>query len=396
MIIVGSTALKYFGLNRRPPSDIDRWFSESEERCGKEDDHTILDGIMAIVPQESGFATPDAIYTIKCSHFHWDIHWEKTKQDILWLKSKGCQLIPELYHELKKQWEIEHGDKSFLSLAQNKGEFFTDMVVYKYDHDHLHELVAYPNKPMYTKCLKDGYEVLTDWDKFCNMTLEDSVRMIREEITVIAIERWLINDHWKGKIDWYKAYMYSLRKTLTRLMKGEFADFIVFNIDKLVVPDYSYFEHAFKTLMEENLMSNVDMSIFENIAEKFGVSLEQLVFNMSTGDLFEGVETPFDFPESDGRSYHDPSYEEERKLYWSKVEKHEEQLLESENIVYEHLEQEGGGEGGSEYCYGVFKLNGKIYRAEWSYYSHYGYETDGIEDTLREVKPVKKTITVYE
>ena len=63
---------------------------------------------------------------------------------------------------------------------------------------------------------------------------------------------------------------------------------------------------------------------------------------------------------------------------------------------FEHLQQEGGGEGGSEYCYGVFKLNGVIYKAEYSYYSHYGCDYDDIVSTLRVVNPVEKTITVYE
>lgn len=63
---------------------------------------------------------------------------------------------------------------------------------------------------------------------------------------------------------------------------------------------------------------------------------------------------------------------------------------------YEWIEQDGGGEGGSEYCYGVFKLEGKFYKAEYSYYSYKGHDYDGISDTLVEVKPVEKTITVFE
>lgn len=396
MIIVGSTALKYFGLNRRPPSDIDRWFSESEERCGKEDDHTIPDNIMDMMPQECGFATPDAIYTIKCSHFHWDIHWEKTKQDILWLKGKGCKLIPELYYKLKTHWVKGHGDKDFLSLMKGKKDFFTDMVEYKYDHDYLHELVAHPNPPMYTHCLKDGHEVLTDWGKFCNMPLEDQVRMIREEITVIATERWLLSSYWSGKIDWYRAYIFSVRKTLTRLMKGNFADFIVFNIDKLVKPDYSYFEHLFKTLEEEKLMSKVDTTIFEELAGKLEISTDRLIYQMCENDLFEDAEHPFDWPDQGSREYNDPTYRKEIQDYRDKVEEYFNGIMEEVGMKYQYLEQDGGGEGGSEYCYGVFKINDTIYKAEYSYYSHYGHEYDDITSTLREVKPVEKTITVYE
>ncbi len=63
---------------------------------------------------------------------------------------------------------------------------------------------------------------------------------------------------------------------------------------------------------------------------------------------------------------------------------------------YEYIEGEGGGEGQGEYCYGVFKLGEKFYKAEWSYYSYNGCEIGGIESTLREVEPVEKLVTVYE
>lgn len=63
---------------------------------------------------------------------------------------------------------------------------------------------------------------------------------------------------------------------------------------------------------------------------------------------------------------------------------------------YEHLDEDGGGEGGAEDCYGVFRWNGTIYRAEFTYMSHYGYETWGIQSSLREVKPVERMVTFYE
>lgn len=57
---------------------------------------------------------------------------------------------------------------------------------------------------------------------------------------------------------------------------------------------------------------------------------------------------------------------------------------------------EGGSEGGGEYCWGVIRIGDKYLRASWSYYSYQGCEWDFIEDTLEEVKPVEKVVTVYE
>jgi len=63
---------------------------------------------------------------------------------------------------------------------------------------------------------------------------------------------------------------------------------------------------------------------------------------------------------------------------------------------YEAVESEGGGEGESEYCYGVIKVGDEYYKAEWNYYSYQGCDYDSIEDTVRKVTPTEKVVTVYE
>jgi len=124
-------------------------------------------------------------------------------------------------------------------------------------------------------------------------------------------------------------------------------------------------------------MSNkVDMKVFEDVLTmkiESGLDLDAVVFNLANGDISELV-----------------PYEGTHEQYKQDLEALKEAL------GYEHLDQEGGGEGGAEYCYGVFKLHDKIYRAEYCYYSYDGHNYEEILDTLREVKPVEKTITVYE
>lgn len=79
---------------------------------------------------------------------------------------------------------------------------------------------------------------------------------------------------------------------------------------------------------------------------------------------------------------------------WSEVRDFTEKFLGGKD--YELMESEGGHEGGGEYCYGVIRLGDKYYKAEWAYYSYDGCEYDYIEDTIKEVTPVEKTIIVYE
>ena len=378
MIVVGTSALKYFGAVTEA-KDHDVWHVVGERKDTTQKEYWVYmpKYLINLVPSINGYATPDAVLTIKMSHFSWDIKWQKTKRHILLLQSLGYKPIPELYTALKQYWETIHGNKSFLSLGKNKDKFFDDFVTYRYDHDYLHELVASPNKPMYTNCLKDGEEVLIDKEKFFSMPFTDRVRMFREEITVIATERWLVH----GKESWYTAYKLALKKTITSLTKNWATDFIVLNLSHFVKPEYSYFKNVLEKL---ELFMQVDMKPFEELltaldvpAEKIKkVKMDNLIYALSEGDTSYLVSNLVD----DLDVEHD---------YTSLCE----QL---KTNGYEHLEQEGGGEGGAEHCYGVFRLKDKIYKAEYSYYSHNGDEFDGITDTLQEVVPVEKTITVYE
>lgn len=362
-IIVGSKALEYFGYNRLKPNDVDRWVDE-DQYFDKTYDVSVLPlDIIKLVPTIDGYATPDAVYTIKCSHFSWDIKWGKTKQDILWLERRGCTLIPELYLKLKDHWGVVHGNKDFLSLYKGKDSFFDDHVKYVHDHDHLHELVAFPNKPMYTRCLQDNQDVMISKAKFFNMSYEDQVRMFKEEIVVIACERWLLNPYWKGKVSVLKAYKLSLRKTVLSLTKNWANDFIVQNLKDFIHTDYKMFDHILNTLGDIT-MTKCDLTMIESAYDAYkeeeeGASLQEFVYYLCEDGIY-------------GDSLKDAGFE------------------------YEHLEQDGGGEGGSEYCYGVFKLNGVIYKAEYSYYSYNGHEFDYIVDTLRVVEGKVKQVTVYE
>lgn len=387
MKITGSTSLFHFGLNRREPKDIDRVFFEGQTIEGKREDDTFLpiDLYDLLRTDDSGlFVIPEHILSLKMSHLAWDIHWEKTKNDILWLKSKGIVYDPVIYQRFKAHWEKVHGNKDFLSLSKGKEDFFNDFVKYDYDHDYLHELVAFPNQPVYCKCLKDGEDVLIDRNKFDLLCFEDQVRMFREEITVIAAERWYL----KGHATWFESYMLSLKKTITRLTKNWACDFIVTNLEHFVKPEFSYFENLIKTLRGNDM---TDKTIFHEIAQNLNCGVDELVYRMSEDGCIEDV---VDTPEITRPDWND---REARQKYWEEREKLVSDKIKNSGIEeYEHLDQEGGGEGGSEYCFGVFKLNGKIYRAEYSYYSHEGHHYDNIVETLREVKPVEKTITVYE
>lgn len=116
--------------------------------------------------------------------------------------------------------------------------------------------------------------------------------------------------------------------------------------------------------------------------EQFRNALVEAGFEDSdslTYHLFDGDETP------DHETY--GWRDEELKTTFTKI---------CNEYGYVHKECEGGGEGEGEYCYGVIELGGTFYKAEWSYYSYNGCDYDYINDTIKEVVPVLKVITVYE
>lgn len=130
--------------------------------------------------------------------------------------------------------------------------------------------------------------------------------------------------------------------------------------------------------------NKVNLEVFEEFGEAIGFTddINKLVYKMCTE--FEDVSDQIEG--WCGLSWSDDA--------WDKFQDEFEAKLTTEG--YKYLDGDTSGEGGGEYCYGVFELKGKTYKAEYAYYSHNGHEYDGIEDTLREVTPVQKTITVWE
>lgn len=63
---------------------------------------------------------------------------------------------------------------------------------------------------------------------------------------------------------------------------------------------------------------------------------------------------------------------------------------------YEFVRQDGGGEGGTERCFVVFKLDDKFFKCEYSYASYDGYYWDYFLSSMREVAPRTVEVVVYD
>lgn len=242
--LIGSRAMKYWFADAREPRGDWDWHMDGREtfpggnppRADNSD--YFIDERLGQWPWGQ-IATPDELYTMKVSHGYWDINgtWDKHAADIVFLQRKGCVFIPELHDLLKPIW-AERYLKNPISLDQKAKDFFNNAVKAKYVHDTVHESVAYHERPWYESYLKEGSEVLVDNDKFWPLPLESKLEAVREELYVIALERILIPNDYKGSPG--AAYRWALRRTAISLFKGRWALFLLLHLDELGKPDCDF------------------------------------------------------------------------------------------------------------------------------------------------------------
>lgn len=127
--------------------------------------------------------------------------------------------------------------QAFPKLNQSVADFFDDAITKVYDHDYLHELLAYYDKPLYTKLQKDSRMAWCDKELWYNLSYQDKVRCVAEETKVIAVERFLVPSNWNcnSKL----AYLKSLEKVCTTLCSGWFRDFAIDHYPE-VIAEYDH------------------------------------------------------------------------------------------------------------------------------------------------------------
>ncbi len=133
------------------------------------------------------------------------------------------------------------------SLKKSVEDFFDDYVEKKYNHDYLHELVAYHDKPLYTQLQRDASSAWCDKDLWNKLSNDDKIKCVAEETQVIAIERFLVPHNWDYPIR--HAYIKALDKVCTTLCSGWFRDFAIDNYPKVFeLCDTMKFENIRKEL----------------------------------------------------------------------------------------------------------------------------------------------------
>jgi hypothetical protein len=174
-------------------------------------------------------ATPTCLAAIYRSHLHRPEKWDHNITIYHKFLKPAMTFYPKEFLEERKRMTYDEFGNRHPKLKQSNEDFFDDNVEKVYDHDYLHELYAHHDRPLFERLKHEGGES-SAWcskDLWDELGFVDQVRCVAEETYVIATERFLIPDQWKGNYKY--AYYRALRKVCTTLTSGWFRDFALDN-----------------------------------------------------------------------------------------------------------------------------------------------------------------------
>lgn len=252
MIIIGSKALKHWYPEfprDTPEIDVLGQFDSSKININKQ--IRIECHSNEILQKEFGghlFLPADTLLTLKLSHLCWDINWDKHMWDAQWLLSKNHTPDWDLFWKLYDYWNTVHPANRRSNLSLSKEEFFTNAINYDVmEHDEIHNIIN-PN-PMFMRVLKEGCEVELDENKYNNLTYDEKLQFIREEVYVMAWERY--------KEDNYRvAYSKMLKKFIMNHCPKFALTFALINYPKLLKPEYNFIEKINLGIKNNDLPNN--------------------------------------------------------------------------------------------------------------------------------------------
>jgi hypothetical protein len=305
MFIVGSHAMRAYGLTKRKPADLDVicTMEEMERFCSTygiiprhlHGPSWILDGTpfkhvefllsdgpegsqaaklyteymdkLALAQKEGTrtdtvvtnlngvvmfYAPPEVQYSMKRSHRFLPKQWEKNIRDYHVLKNYVDGIDVLAYITVVKQAETKVLKTP--SLNKSKADFFDDHVSnHTFEHDQIHEVMAHRDRPMFEFIKIDADKVACSKEKFNALRFEDRMRCVLEEAYSIALERAVIPMLYEGAkfADSEKALQWSLMRISTTLCSGWFRDFAVENYPTIWDFRNKHYVNKFLTAVDE-------------------------------------------------------------------------------------------------------------------------------------------------
>lgn len=174
------------------------------------------------------------MFNLKLSHLMWDIGWEKHAADVMWMFHKGFwQIDMKAYKELNDAWKNKHGNKIVSNLDNTAETFFNNAIDCPIPHEDLHRMLN--PTPMYTKVIGSN-EVLPEEKLFNRLSEEEKIRLITEEVMVMAYERCYKSKHTDVQIPYRKM----LGKFITKHAPVYVAEYAILHLPMLWVAPFNF------------------------------------------------------------------------------------------------------------------------------------------------------------
>lgn len=253
-IIIGSVAAKHWFPDFRQPNDFDI-VTPIDSSCIKTNkfvdiqSHRLFDLIVDASDNKT-FADPDVLLTLKLSHVHYDtVFFSKSINDIIFYQKHGCQVIEPLYKELAVLWNEIRPSKVKLK-GVRVDEFFTSTVTRKYDHEWLHELVAFNARPLHERIRPDLTSVHCDYDMYMQLSKQQQAELALEELMVIAIERGKLTNK-STFIDIIQAMTNAIRLLITSISRGWFSRYYAENYYSIMTTSKALLINRIKNVLDQ-------------------------------------------------------------------------------------------------------------------------------------------------
>jgi len=248
-LLIGSRALEYWSpdFKCKPNADWDIISLHEIKDDTKRIEHHAFNALgssdlqryasdeyIDIAGQRVYIVTPIGLTIIKRSHLWRDLSFQKHITHYHKHLAKYRSLfteVDELILENRTKLTMVAYPQGHPSLKKSVEDFFDDYVEKKYNHDYLHELVAYHDKPLYTQLQRDSSSAWCDKDLWDKLSTADKIKCVAEEAQVIAIERFLVPSNWNYAPR--HAYLKALDKVCTTLCSGWFREFAIDNYPEI-------------------------------------------------------------------------------------------------------------------------------------------------------------------
>jgi hypothetical protein len=208
------------------------------------------------------YASPEVLFSLKKSHIHFPIKFEKHIADycLLYDHFNGVDSLSSITKINFQETEKRRGKLRTPSLNKSTNTFFGQSEKFfksYFIHDHIHMIMAHYDAPLYEKMQRDPSIAKCEKDMWELFTFEEKCKCVLEEAMVIALERKIIPMIFGGGEFWTAtdALKWSLMRVCTTLCSGWFRQFATDNymrIQQYINPNYV---ELFLTKYDQGLIS---------------------------------------------------------------------------------------------------------------------------------------------